>query len=260
MLSRVIRLLIALALMSGQLSAQNDSAAAEVFHARVAAHMKDIAVRSLPPGDTLVTWHADSPVLFHTAVRDPDGVTAGMLRNDRIIGLADVRWSGGAPRSFHATWFTIKTGILDSSDIRGDRRDSLLVVTRSGKPDTTLVLPSISWAVADYGMEELLLPAFDGSGTGSPYRLAVLRPYGLKWDTLLVAERTRVSGRGWDVVTYTESGEQWRLAILDDHHLLWLRRSKYPDDDKRPLEGTTLGDSFRRLLPVLGPATQPSAP
>jgi hypothetical protein len=249
-----------MALISGQASAQTDVASNEAFRARVAGYMKDIAVRPLPPGDTLLTWHAGGPVLFHTALRDRGGVKAGMLRNDRMIGLADVRWSEGAPRSFHATWFTVKADGVDSTDIQGLRRDSVVQITRPGQADTTLALPSIPWAVADYGMEELLLPAFDSIGTRLPYRLAVLRPYGLKWDTLRVTERTKVSGRGWDVVTYTETDEQWRLAITDDQHFLWLRRSKHPDDEKHPLEGTALGGRFARLLSDLKPATQPSTP
>lgn len=92
MSSRVIRPLIALALMSHQSSAQSDSAAIVAFHARATAYMKDIAVRTLPLGNTLVTWHAGGPVLFHTTASDVGGMKAGMLRNDRMIGLADVRW------------------------------------------------------------------------------------------------------------------------------------------------------------------------
>lgn len=257
---RIDLLLISVAAVGSHASAQTKPPTPDELRVRVVAHMHDLAVRPLPLGDTLITWHAGGPVLFHTAVRDRDGVRAGLLRNDRMLGLADVRWSEGAPRSFHATWFTVKAGALDSADIQGRKRDGVLLVTRSAKADTTLLLPSIGWGVADYGMEELLLPAFDSIGTSLPYRLAVLRPYGLKWDTLLVTERTRVVGRGWDVVTYTDSGEQWRLAVADQRHFLWLRRSRYPDDDKRPLDGTDLGATFLRLLPALKPATQPRSP
>jgi hypothetical protein len=260
MLSGVIRLLIGVAILSAPASAQNDAAAIVAFHTRVTSYMKEIGIRPLPPGDTLISWHAGGPVLFHTALRDSDHVTAGMLRNDRMIGLADVRWNGGSPRSFHATWLTPKSGTLDSADIRGLRRDNSLVITRAGAKDTTITLPSLPWAVADYGMEELLFPAFDSVGGHLPYRLAVLRPYGLKWDTLVVTARTQVTGRGWDVVTWSESGEEWRLAIADSRHFLWLRRSRFPDDDKRPLEGSALGATFARSLPDLKPATVPTPP
>jgi hypothetical protein len=246
--------------MSTQAGAQVDPTASEAFRARVAAHMHDLAVRSLPPGDTLVTWTARGPVLFHTGARDSGGVRAGLLRNDRMLGLADVRWSAGTPHSFRTTWFTIKADLLDSVVSEGIQRDSGLVIKRSGTRDTTLALPSTAWAIADYGMEELLLPAFDSIGRRLPYRLAVLRPYGLKWDTLTVTERTKVVGRAWDVVSYTENDEQWRLAITPDSHLLWLRRSKHPEDEKRPLEGTALGATFVRLRPALESSTQPLAP
>jgi hypothetical protein len=255
------QLVVAAILVPGsRVAAQTIVPDADVFRARAAAYMREAAVRPLPLGDTLLTWHAGGPVLFHTAVRDSGGVRAGLLRNDRMLGIADVRWSAGAPSSFRASWFTVKAGVLDSTTITAVVRDRLLMVARTIRPDTTVTLPLTAWAVADYGMEELLLPAFEAIGKNLPYQLAVLRPYALKWDTLVVTERTRVAGRGWDVVTYSSSDEQWRLAIENNQHVLWLRRSRHPDDDKRPMDGTARGASFLRLLPVLKPATEPTAP
>lgn len=64
------------------------------------------------------------------------------------------------------------------------------------------------------------------------------------------------------VATWTEGEpeEQWRAAVLDGQHLLWLRRSLHPDDEKRPLEQTPLGREFERLHSVLAPATAPRVP
>lgn len=64
------------------------------------------------------------------------------------------------------------------------------------------------WAIADYGMEELLVPAFD-QVTTAPGPLAVFRPYPMKWDTLLV--RADPPTRNWRVVRWTAN----RRAILE---------------------------------------------
>lgn len=217
----------------------------------------------LPAGDTLISWNGDRPVLIHTARRDSSGVTAGMLRFDRMEGIANVRWDPRAPTSFDVRWLTPRQGTVDSLTISGVVTSGRLRLTRSGKQDTVILLPELPWAVADYGMEELLLPLFDGPPHTTRQQVAVFRPYGSKWDTLsLVTAAPDSAESSWTMATWIEGEpkEQWRAAVLDGRHLLWLRRSRYPDDEKRPLEQTSLWREFDRLRPVLAPATAPVAP
>jgi hypothetical protein len=181
-----------------------------------------------------------------------------MLRFDKMEGIADVPWDAHShsPTSFEVRWLTPKQNAVDSLIMTS----GLLHLTRSGMEDTSLVLPELPWAVADYGMEELLLPLFDGPPRTTAQRLAVFRPFGSKWDTLSLV--TSAPDSTWIVATWTKSEpeEQWRAAVLDGRHLLWLRRSLHPDDEKRPLEQTPLGREFERLHSVLAPATVPRAP
>lgn len=90
--------------------------------------------------------------------------------------------------------------------------------------------------------------------------MAVFRPFGSKWDTLSLI--TYAPDSTWMVATWTEGEpeEQRRATVLDGRHLLWLRRSLHPNDEKRPLEQTPLEREFGHLHSVLAPATAPRAP
>ena len=255
----ILHALLLLTTCSRALGAQEDTARIAAFRTRVAGFIKSEAARALPVGDTLLTWHDGHPVLFHTASRDTGGVQAGMLRADRMLGIADVRWSGTVPTSFHVSWLTPRSNSLDSVDIRGHVANNSLTISKPGRIESVIQLPNIPWAVADYGMEQLLLPLFAGEPPREPYPVAVLRPYGLKWDTLIVTRQGDVPGQSWTVVTWTDAQhEQWRMAILDRRHLLWLRRSAHPNDETLPLDGTSLGATFANLRRDLELATKPS--
>jgi hypothetical protein len=236
---------------------------ADSFHSHVVEVLRSTAVIPLPAGDTLVSWAGDRPVLVHTGRRDSASVTAGMLRFDRMEGIATVQWGARSPTSFEVRWLTPRESLVDSVVITGAVMSGELHVTRSGKPDTTFSLPELPWAVADYGMEELLLPLFDGPPRTVEQKVAVFRPFGSKWDTLsILPGASRAPASDWIVATWTEGDprEQWRAAVLGGRHLLWLRRSSHPDEEKRPLEQTPLGREFDRLRPALASATVPITP
>ncbi|HET7552794.1 MAG TPA: hypothetical protein VFK04_15985 [Gemmatimonadaceae bacterium] len=252
-----LSLILPLAFCTGTPAPSSDS-----LHSHVVTVLGSVALTPLPAGDTLISWNGGRPVLIHTGHRDSAGVSAGMLRFDRMEGIANVRWDAHShsPTSFDVRWLTPKQNAVDSLIISGVATSDQLQLTRSGMEDTSLVLPELPWAVADYGMEELLLPLFDGPPHATAQKVAVFRPFGLKWDTLSLV--TSAPDSTWMVATWTEGEpeEQWRAAVLDGRHLLWLRRSLHPDDEKRPLEQTPLGREFERLHSVLAPATVPRAP
>lgn len=235
---------------------------ADAIHSRVVAVLRLAATTPLPAGDTLLSWNGGRPVLIHTVRRDSGGVIAGMLRFDKMEGIADVRWDSHtqSPTSFDVRWTTPKQGAVETVSVSGIAANGVLRITRSGKPDTTFALPESRWAVADYGMEELLLPLFDGPPRTTEERVAVFRPYGSKWDTLSLS--TAAPESTWMVATWVEGEppEQWRAAVLDGRHLLWVRRSSNPGDEKRPVERTPLWNEFVRLRPAMLSPTTPGAP
>ena len=95
-------------------------------------------------------------------------------------------------------------------------------------------------------MDQLLLPAFDELPPTKPVRLAVFRPYGTKWDTLIVTGDERQ--KDWRIVRWTDAkGERWTLSLTRDGHMLWLRRSEHSDDEEHALEGSSLGEEIPPL-------------
>jgi hypothetical protein len=226
------------------------------LHKHVSEFIATNAPRTMPRGDTLLSWNGNRLVLFHTASRDDAGVHAGLLRADRMLGIADVRWEHQAPASFLVQWRTPTPTGADSLVIEGAARADSIIVKRTGHRDTTLATPHTRWAVADYGMEELLLPLFDGPSS-APAPALVLRPYALKWDTLMVSLDPPQST--WRVARWTDrSGERWTATVEGGAHLLWVRRSDHPNDEKLPLDGSALDEKFDRLRTVLEPASRPS--
>lgn len=228
------------------------------FHSRVVDFIATRSPGVLPTGDTLVSWNGDHPVLFHTGARDSLGVRAGLLRADRMLGSADVRWARGTPESFVVRWLTPRSISIDSLVIRGSVDARGLHISRSHSRDTVLAVPARSWAVADYGMEELLLPVFEAITGNTVTSIAVFRPYGQKWDTLRVSAGP--AGNGWRVIRWSEKdGTNW-TAVLEGSHLLWVRRSDHPDNETVALEGTAIRAILDRIRAQVEPASMPTRP
>lgn len=103
-------------------------------HDQLVASIKKLATRSLPQGDTLVTWNPE-PVLFHTVSVERGLVRSGLLRADGMTGTAETRWTKDRLTSFHARWTT-----GDSVECVADGRairDSMFV---TGSRDTSVAL------------------------------------------------------------------------------------------------------------------------
>lgn len=205
--------------------------------------MRQLATRDLPGGDTLVTWAPD-PALFHTAAYAADTLRAGLLRGDRMMGTAEVRWNASSPGAFEAFWTSPGS---PPKTVRGTRAGGEIRI--SGSRDTTLAVPTLPWAVADYGMESLLTPLLEAhTASRGAWRAAILRPYALKWDTIEV-ETERTAGA---LVARTSAvGSPREVYVISGHRLLWLRQ---PDTkaERRPLEGTSSFEQYARLRSAVG--------
>ena len=224
--------------------AQSEPANDPAFHARVAQVITELAAgRALPRGDTLLSW-SPKLSLFHVIGGSADSLRSALLRWDELLGITETRWAGGAPVYFETHWTRGDSTLVALS---GHREGAVLRIT--GSRDTMIVLPELPWAVADYGMDEQLVPLI---ATFTPAReprpMAVLRPYLMKWDTVVVTVDLRVGVR---VATTVSGKTRQTLVIPADRRLIWARRSDAVSE-LRPLEGSARHAEFVGLRAELG--------
>src|SRR5262249_53583247 len=152
-------LLLATVAAAPRLGAQT-SADLQTFHDQAAALIGQLASRPLTPGDTFLTFSPDPGGLIHTIWVTPALVESSLLRADRMLGTARVEWSASSVRRFQVVWIRADT-------LRGSKVDSAITVQGEVQGDSirisrpashVLAVPKIAWAVADFGMEEQLIP------------------------------------------------------------------------------------------------------
>lgn len=207
-------------------------------HDRIVAVIARAASHTLPAGDTSVTWRK-TPILYHTVSHSDSLIASGFVRNDGLTGVERVRWERGAPRSFQAVWVNRDSTL---ADLTGEVRRSELVLsgTRTGR----FKLPTLPWAVCDYGMDEQLVPLLSLLPTDSTHRIAVFRPFGFRWDTLSVRKYPGPD----DTFRIAEAGrtDTTRWTISDSGDLLQLTRDTTLVE-RRPLEETRLYFVYERV-------------
>jgi hypothetical protein len=215
------------------------------LHDAIAQMMASAGGSNLPAGDTMVSWTTD-PVLYHTVASSHANVRSGMLRNDGLLGVEETHWASGALTEFTATW---KTHDSDAVVTRGLVEGSVLHV--SSPRDVKFAAPKMPWGVADYGMEEHLVPLFNALPTfGGTQEIAVFRPYGLKWDTVTVTVTVRPGVR---VLQTIDGTARTVFVITSGGTLLWARRLDH-SWERRPLEQTRLYREFLRVRDSTGVA------
>jgi hypothetical protein len=228
----VVALLLALA---SPALAQSPLTPQEV-HDRVTAIITRRATVSLPSGDTTVTWNG-GPVLYHITAQAPDGISSAMLRNDSLLGLATVRWATDGPIAFDVSW---RAGGVAAAEIHGRRTDSLLTIT--GTRQASLRVPTVPWAVADFGMEEQLAPLLHQLPADHIIRtVAIYRPFGGRWDTLTV----RLT-QGLEDAYYLENiaGRDTTVSVFTSRGVLVQVVKKWTDQERRPLESSRLYSDY----------------
>ncbi len=219
---------------------QPDSLAVRQLHDEVARLIAGISRRRLPSGDTLVTWAKQGPILYHTVCLGDDSVASSMIRNDSLVGETVTHWAQGQPTSFATRWTRGDSTLVS---VRGDVVGAELHV--SGSRSVDLSIPALPWAVADYGMYDQLLPQLLGvPADRMPHRVAVLRPYVLRWDTLTVTAE-----RAGDLLRIRETGSQnEREVILVYRRSAILVVGENQTMQRRPLEGTVRYAELMQLL------------
>jgi len=163
----------AVALLSTRSPAQSAQASAErQFHDQVAAHLAGSPMGALPPGDTLVSWAKQGPILFHTVTLSGTVVSSGLVRNDPFAGVLTTRWRDGRPVGFSVRWV-----VGPDTTVALDGATSTAGLSIAGTRSQVLPTPTGAWAIADYGMDEHLIPAALAlPRDGRSYALAVLHP------------------------------------------------------------------------------------
>lgn len=209
-----------------------------------------LLLRSLPGPDTAITISAGGTVLLHTVRRNGDSIDAGMGRNDGLVGTARARFAAGVMQSYEAVWTdTSATPREMTIALAGD---SLRIRDPAGG-DTVVAIPSRWWGIADYAMNEFLVPTFlahvpDGRDTS----FAVYRPYARHWDTGVAGVR-RI--REHLVASYLLGTDTLRtfLLITKDGDLLFGENSG-PDGAQRvPPEGSVRRAELEAVLRTLRP-------
>jgi hypothetical protein len=193
----------------------------------------------MPSGDTTITWHR-TPILYHIVRATPNGLRSGFLRNDSLVGLADATWGVDGLEEFEVRWTAADSVVMS---LRAVRKGPKVYLT--GARTDTLPVPAIPWAIADYGMDEHLVPLLRRlSPTSSVQQVAVYRPWGGKWDTLAVVVSSGLEGS----VRIQQLGSKDTIlwVIAREGTLLQLMSGPTPDE-RRPLEETYWYAMYRRL-------------
>ena len=241
-----MRILLVLIVLLGapcgavRLGAQTATMHPQEVHDRIVAFISSSAIRSVAAGDTFVTWSPD-PVLISTVRRGQDRVESGLIRADGMVGSADASWHRGVQTSVRVRWtHGAEEPLTLHARLEGGR------ILLRGSRDTALVVPSLPWAIADYGMEDQLLPLIDVlADRAEPRTVLVYRPYPNRWDSLTVAVEAIPGGRR---ATLVESeGTRWTWVISDGGALVQILRSEHPGIERRPLETTARMADYLRL-------------
>lgn len=236
-MKRVAAAFVTFCLVTGRLSAQAMSA--QEIHDRVAQVIAEVSGGHLPAGDTSVSWRPDSPILYHTAQQMGAVIRTGMARNDGLVGTLESQWGPTEVTGFTSRWSrgdsieVAWTGTVTTDGIRvqGPRGDSLLA------------RPQMRWLVADYGMEDQFMPLFATLHVSDSVRVAVLRPYQLKWDTVTVI----VSGPAEAKRVLLKQGPPAPLELLLAPDATILRIGRGTEFERRPLETSARYRQYQAL-------------
>jgi hypothetical protein len=218
------------------------------FHDTVVSLIHRMSSRALTPGDTFLTWNPGPGGLIHTVAMDRAGTESSLLRGDGMIGTANIHWQGGRPSEFEVEW-TSRDSItgkpIRAVESHGHAVGDMLHVSGTKPLDTSL--PKGFWAVADFGMEEALIPLTAMLPRTGASRVAVFRPWHGRWDTISVAVHDTAGLRLADVWSDQKTHEL--MVVTGRGELLCIVRFDQPGE-RRPLEGSARYQEYlsNRLL------------
>jgi hypothetical protein len=220
------------------------------FHDSATSLIHRMSSRALTPGDTFFTWNPRPGGLIHTVASDQAGTRSSLLRGDGMIGTANIHWQGSHPSEFEVEWTkrdSISGKPIKDIESHGHAVGDTLHV--SGTKPLNTPLPKGFWAVADFGMEEALIPLTAMlPSTGVSQRVAVFRPWHGRWDTISVAVHDTAGFRLADLWSDQKTHEL--MVVTARGELLWIGRFDQPGE-RRPLEGSARYQEYLSNRPLL---------
>jgi hypothetical protein len=238
-----ICLALAGSLSAGTAKAQSAQDSAQQVHDGITAIIQQHATRPIAVGDTFVGWWP-RPVLYSTVRRSPNQVASSLVRADGLVGTAEAQWLGGRQTVTQVLWTQ-----GDSTLLRWEGRIDRGALRFQGGRDTVLALPTLPWVIADYGMEDQMLPLIEQLvARPGRRRVVAYRPFAQKWDTMVVT----VTRKKHAILATIENGpgdtDHWVITL--DGALVRVTRDKYPGLERRPLELTARMADYKRLRDV----------
>ncbi len=228
---------------AGPLSAQVAALPPQELHDRLVAVLKSAAPTGWVAGDTMISWY-EGPKLVHVINREPDLVSEGMLRGDGMAGTAEVHLRGTIPVTATVRW--VRPDSAPRILRFHTEGDSLYL---DGTEHAAWPVPMAPWAIADYGMEDLAVPAAMSVAPSSRQAvLLVYRPYAAHWDTVAVTVRRPVADGMFLELRNPDGKREWWLLGAEGA-LLQIQREGQ-DFERRTLEMSALMAEYQRLMPL----------
>ena len=201
-----------------------------------------LMLRPLASGDTLVSWYDGKPILLHLVQRSPAEVSAAMIRGEAYLGTSTVRHENGRPTRAEALWTSGSS--VEAHVVITASTDSVRVASIS---DKAYPVPTVPWGIADYGMEDFLIPVLASlRDTPQPWQVLVYRPFAAKWDLVTVTATARGNGTLYELDD--GDGKDWWL-VAPTGAIVSMRREGQKFE-RRPLEETPLWAEYQRLGPL----------
>lgn len=200
----------------------------------------------LPGADSAMTidLRRRGAILLHTVDRAPDRITSSFARNDGMVGVAIVTLRTGVLQDYQATWAdTMRTLRVDRITRHGDS----LVLQRPGGRDTSVAIPAGPWGVADYSMEELLVPLLlTVPRDGAPHAISVFRPYPERWERG-TATATNRAGLVLVVLRFEPENEPLVMLVTPEGDFLYGEDGVPAKAQRVPMNQSRM----ERVMPVL---------
>ena len=209
-------------------------------------HVAHVIGRALPKGDTSLTF-SKGLLFVHTVRRTADTIDAGFGRNGGLVGTARAVFSSHSPVAYTATW---TDGFAPAQTESIEKNGDSLVVLHHGSR-TVIAIPRAAWGIADYAMQELLVPVLlSVPMDGSSHPFAIYRPYAAHWDSGTVVIRPLSDAR-IALVQMTNDKKPQALLIANDGDYLYGENSDPIDANRVPSPNSVRRTKLQSLLDQL---------
>jgi hypothetical protein len=187
-------------------------------------------------------------------------VESGFARADGMIATVRAAYRDGQARAYDAIW-TDSTArpvhhrfAIQGHSIVLHEDLSLDTLTRP-TIDTTIAAPAGSWAIAEYAMDELLVPVARTLARDTIlHTVSVFRPTPRRWDTVRMRVKAVTSDRRPALVVYsfsTGASKPTVLIISQDGTLLYTEDARAHGSRRLPQQGSSRYAELEAIIKLL---------